>query len=163
MPTSLLTRLARLSEVDPPDVWTSALPPPRWSFTPRPLLSPDPSPQSRILSASQVPAVINMFTAMDGSYSPAANTVSPVPLSFEQGPTGALTIVQTNYSPCQSLSMTLLSGPCAYQDFSLSSALANNFSALSDPKEVAFPGVTFGQKISFRMRVSPRPLLVPGE
>ncbi|KAI1796792.1 hypothetical protein LXA43DRAFT_575930 [Ganoderma leucocontextum] len=80
-----------------------------------------------------------------------------VPLRLEQVSTDLFIITQTNYDCGQPFPTTAVSQPCAYSQFRLLSANAKDFDALSSPNEVAFPNVTFGQKISFRLRVVGRP------
>ncbi len=146
----ILMRRIRPFQVDRPVPWASL--PPGWSDMTRPSGSSYPSSQLMTVSSSQVPAAPNTYTAIDGAYSSIPNT-NPAPLRLVQGPNGAIIVAQTDYQCSQPFPTAPLSQPCAYQAFRLSSANANNFDALSRPHEVAFPDVTFGQKVSCRIRV----------
>ncbi|PIL24859.1 hypothetical protein GSI_12746 [Ganoderma sinense ZZ0214-1] len=130
--------------------WTSL--PPDWPDTTPHFVSSYSSSQLMTLSTSRVPVVANSYTAFNRSHLSAQSTKF-VPLHLEQDPTGAFIVAQTNYDCGQPFPTTTLSEPCAYEGFSLSNAIANSFCTLSNAREVAFPGVTFGQKISVRLRL----------
>ena len=125
----------------------------------RPSLSPDCHPLSQLMTASTspVPALASADTASQDTY-PSTKSTKFGPLRLELDPTGTVIIAQSDYECGQPFPTNALSQPCAYDGFSLSSAMANKFDALSGAHEVAFPGVTFGQKISVRLRVC-HPLL----